>query len=395
LAFEPTGPPTNCTASVAIVNCSVATGYRKGDAEAFLMRIGVLDVGSNSARLQVMDTSSGGAPPLPIYAVKEPTRLGEERGHDGVIEEPGLTRVIEAVARTLGAAQHWQLEQLYPFATAAIRDATNRDEVLQRVEAETGITLQTLSGEQEAQLTFSAVRRWYGWQAGRLLVVDIGGGTMELALGRELIPDVVVSLPLGAGHVTRCFLSNQPLGNGQVETLRKYVGQHLGEIADRLRWEGQPSRTIVTSKTFYQLARLCGAPKKSKGPFVRRTLLTSDLPDWIDRLGRTPVENRAKYPGISAARAWQILGGAVVAHETLRQLGIDKVELSPWALREGIVLEHLATLADISHLPLQPFRVESSAPGGGAPVIELASRSESGASNRSSRKRAVAEIGEM
>jgi exopolyphosphatase/guanosine-5'-triphosphate,3'-diphosphate pyrophosphatase len=112
---------------------------------------------------------------------------------------------------------------------------------------------------------------------------------------------------------------------------------------------------IVTSKTFKQLARLCGAPRQRKGPFVQRTLATKDLAGWVTRLRHTSVADRARLRGISAARAPQILGGAAVAHDTLRQLEIEEVELSPWALREGIVLAHLASLADTTHLPLQPL----------------------------------------
>jgi exopolyphosphatase / guanosine-5'-triphosphate,3'-diphosphate pyrophosphatase len=335
------------------------------------MRLGVLDVGSNSAQLQVTDASAGG-PPLPIYAAKEPTRLGQDVGTDGVIGEVAAARVVEAVARTLEAAHRWEVEQLYAFATAAIRDATNRDEVLERIEKETGVRLQFLTGEQEARLTYAAVRRWYGWQPGRVLNIDIGGGSMELAFGRDLTPDVAVSLPLGAGRVTREFLNGRRLPRkSHVKSLRKHVREQIADIADRILWEGQPRRVIVTSKTFKQLARLCGAPKKRQGPFVERTLATTDLAGWIKRLACTPVDDRARFRGISATRAPHILGGAVVAFETLNYLGINEVELSPWALREGIILEHLAALTDTSELPLQALAPGADGPGFDATVTQL------------------------
>jgi len=335
------------------------------------MRLGVLDVGSNSAQLQVVD-ASGGGPPLPISAVKEPTRLGAEINSDGVIGDAGTSRVVHAVVRTVAAARRFEVEQLYPFATAAIRDAAYRDEILQRVEAEAGVLLQSLTAEQEAELTYSAVRRWYGWQVGSLLNIDIGGSSMELAFGRDVLPDFVVSLPLGAGSVTRSFLSDRPTTRkAELKMLRKYVRRQLGEVADRIRWEGEPHRVIVTSKTFKQLARLCGAPRQRKGPFVQRTLATKDLAGWVTRLRHTAVADRARLRGISAARAPQILGGAAVAHETLRQLEIDEVELSPWALREGIVLAHLASLADTTHLPLQPLSPPLNDQPGTGTVTEL------------------------
>jgi exopolyphosphatase/guanosine-5'-triphosphate,3'-diphosphate pyrophosphatase len=155
------------------------------------MRLGVLDVGSNAAQLQVVDARAG-APPLPIHAVKQPTRLAEEVGMEGSVSQQGVDRFVSAVARALASARELRVDQLYPFVTAAIRDAGNRDEILEQILAETGIQLQFLSGEQEARLTYLAVRRWYGWQAGRLLNVDIGGGSMELAFGRDDLPELAI-----------------------------------------------------------------------------------------------------------------------------------------------------------------------------------------------------------
>jgi exopolyphosphatase/guanosine-5'-triphosphate,3'-diphosphate pyrophosphatase len=89
------------------------------------------------------------------------------------------------------------------FATSALRNAANCDDVVDRVRAETGVVLRLLPGEDEARYTFLAARRWYGWSAGRLLIVDIGGGSLELAAGRDEDPDVAASLPLGAGRPDR------------------------------------------------------------------------------------------------------------------------------------------------------------------------------------------------
>jgi exopolyphosphatase/guanosine-5'-triphosphate,3'-diphosphate pyrophosphatase len=323
------------------------------------MRIGVLDVGSNSAHLDVVDVQAG-APPLPIYALKASTKLGGNIGASGAINDAGAARVVDAVARTLTTARKMNVAQLYPFATAAIRDAANRDQILDAVEHETGLRLQLLTGEQEGRLTYLAVRHWMGWQAGRLLNIDIGGGSMELALGRDAIPDIVISLPLGAGRVSRTYLGVSPVPTGdRVKALRKYVRQQVGSFADRVGWEGRPRRVVVTSKTFKQLARMCGAPKQRHGPFAKRVLTSTDLERCVDRLSRIPVEDRADVPGVSDNRAPQILGGAVVALETMRRLRIEEAELSPWALREGIMLAHLAQVDRTTGPPVRPVPCES------------------------------------
>jgi exopolyphosphatase/guanosine-5'-triphosphate,3'-diphosphate pyrophosphatase len=253
-------------------------------------------------------------------------------------------------------AYRYSVDQLYPFVTSAIRDATNRAEVLERIQQKAAITPQYLSGEQEARLTYVAAHRWYGWSAGRLLVLDIGGGSMEIVLGRDAEPDLAVSLPLGAGRVTRRFLPDDPPTAKQLKAARRHIRDTLSEVVDRLRWEGDPRRVVATSKTFKQLARLTGAAPQRKGPFVRRTLCVADLERWLPRLARRTAAERARLRGVSAPRARQILAGAMVAHDTMVALDIDSVEICPWALREGIMLQHLAGMVgDTVALPLQPL----------------------------------------
>jgi exopolyphosphatase/guanosine-5'-triphosphate,3'-diphosphate pyrophosphatase len=316
--------------------------------------LAVLDIGSNSAQLQVVDVSAG-APPLPAHAVKEPTLLAEELLPDGTLSETGVERVTAAVGRSVDAAVRLGVDQLYPFVTAAVRDAVNRDEVIDRIQAGSGIRPQFLSGEEEARLTYFAARRWYGWSAGRLLLIDIGGGSMELVLGRNVEPELALSLPLGAGRLTREFLTADPPTPKQLKGLRRHVRDTLSEVLDRLRWEGPPRRVVATSKTFKQLARLTGAAPQRKGPFVARDLAVADLREWIPRLAKVPAAERARLRGISRPRARQVVAGALAAEATLSALDVPRVEVCPWALREGILLRHLERVADTPSLPLQPL----------------------------------------
>jgi exopolyphosphatase/guanosine-5'-triphosphate,3'-diphosphate pyrophosphatase len=213
-----------------------------------------------------------------------------------------------------------------------------------------------MSGTDEARLTYLAVHQWYGWSAGRLLVLDIGGGSMEIVLGRDAQPELAVSLPLGAGRLTREYLLNDPPRRSELAALRRQVNTTLREVADRLRWEGAPDRAIATSKTFKQLARLSGAPAQRKGPFVRRSLSAADLDHWIPRLTQMKAKQRAKLRGVSQPRARQIVAGALVARATMKALNVTAVDVSPWALREGIILHYLQTrLNESLTLPLSPL----------------------------------------
>jgi exopolyphosphatase / guanosine-5'-triphosphate,3'-diphosphate pyrophosphatase len=317
------------------------------------MRLGVLDVGSNAAQLQIVDVTAGG-PPLPAQAVKSPTLLGEEILPDGAIGQAGVDRVCAAVSRAVETAERQAVDMLYAFVTSAVRDATNRDQVLDQIESAAGIRPQYLSGDEEARLTYLAVHRWYGWSAGRLLLLDIGGGSMEIVLGRDAEPQLAISLPLGAGRLTREMLPDDPPSRAQLKAMRRHIRDTLRAIADRVRWEGDPRRVVATSKTFKQLARLSGAAPQRKGPFVQRELTRTDVQKWITRLAKIGAPERSKLRGISAPRGRQILAGAVVADLTMATLDIGSLEICPWALREGIVLRHLESIAQQAPFSLQP-----------------------------------------
>jgi exopolyphosphatase/guanosine-5'-triphosphate,3'-diphosphate pyrophosphatase len=319
------------------------------------MLLGVLDIGSNSAQLQVFEVRPG-APPLPTHAVKEPTLLGGAFDQEGAIDPAGIDRVVTAVRRAMMAARRLGVQQLYVFTTSAVRDAANRDLILDRLEAEAGVRPQFMTGEHEARLTYLAVHQWYGWSAGRQLVLDIGGGSMEIAFGRDAEPELAISLPLGAGRLTRAFLPDDPPSRGQLAILRRHVRMTLREVADRLLWEGVPDRVIGTSKTFKQLARLAGSPPQREGPFVRRTVTAADLDAWIPRLAGLQARNRARLQGVSRSRSRPILAGAVVAQAAMKALNVDSVDVCPWALREGIVLHYLLSTHNGSFdLPLRPL----------------------------------------
>ncbi|WP_163509771.1 hypothetical protein [Fodinicola acaciae] len=338
------------------------------------MRVGVLDIGSNSAQLQIVDAYPG-APPLPTHAFKEPTLLGESYGKDGAIDAAGVRRVVRAVDSTLRLAGKSSVERLYSFATASIRDATNGEQVIDLIEDATGVRPQFLTGEDEARMTYLAVHSWYGWSSGRRLVVDIGGGSMEIVLGRDATPDLAVSLPLGAGRLTRAFLPDDPPSSAQRKALRRHIRDTLREVSDRLRWEGVPVRTIATSKTFKQLARLAGSPPQRKGPFARRTLARADLSAIIGQLSGMTAKERARLRGVSRPRARQILAGAMIAKQTMTALDVERVDICPWALREGVILHYLRTTEDLRwDLPLVPVAPPERRPRGTIhPVPDVAS----------------------
>jgi exopolyphosphatase / guanosine-5'-triphosphate,3'-diphosphate pyrophosphatase len=201
-----------------------------------------------------------------------------------------------------------------------------------------------LTGEEEARLTFLAARRWFGWSSGRLLVIDIGGGSLEVATGIDEEPDAFLSLPLGAGRLTRDWITSDPPMPNEIRKLRRHVRAEIAnEIGAMLR-HGTADLVVGTSKTFRQLARIAGAAPSSEGPYAKRVLRHAELATWAERLPQMSQADRAKLPGVSASRAPQLPAGAIVADATVDLLGVDHLVLCPWALREGVILRRLDTL---------------------------------------------------
>ena len=213
------------------------------------------------------------------------------------------------------------------------------------VRERTDVVHNVLSWADGARLTFLAVRRWFGLSAGTLLVADIGGGSLELAMGMDEDPDVAVSLPLGAGRVTRDLLPGDPPSADAVREARRLVRASIAAELRPLARAGAPDHAVGTSKTMRSLARICGAAPSSEGMYAARVLPRALLTEKLPEIAAMTDAERADLPGVSASRAHQLLAGAIVAEAAMDLLGLDELEICPWALREGIILRHLDRLS--------------------------------------------------
>ena len=306
------------------------------------MRLGVLDIGSNTGHLLVVDAHRGAAP-LPAYSHKEPLRLAENL-EDGAVTKAGIKALTRFVAEALEVAEDKGAQDMFGFATSAVRDAENCDEVLDHVADETGVRIGVLPGADEARLTFLAVRRWFGWSAGRLAIFDIGGGSLEIAGGNDEVPEVAWSMPLGAARLAREHFADGMPGEKAIRALRKEIRATIAQDAGNLLRGGAPDRAAATSKTFRSLARICGAAPSGDGPLVERVLTQDDLRSWIPKLVELDAEGLADLPGVSGSRTHQIVPGALVAEAVMDIFDLDELEICPWALREGVILERLDQL---------------------------------------------------
>jgi len=300
------------------------------------MRLGVLDVGSNTVHLQVVDAHPG-ARPSPATNQKVELRLHEYLNKDGEITPEGVALLEESIADAISHAKEFQTEEILAFATSAIRDAKNGKAILTEINQKFEIDLQVLSGDDEAQMTFLAVRRWLGWSSGRLLVLDIGGGSLEIAVGDDERAEATVSLPLGASRLTREYLGSDPHSSKEIKALETFVLDAVNSSVPEEIMDHIADHFVATSKTFRTLARL-GEHWFDDNP---KYLKINSLIKMIPKLQAMSNKERADLPGVSQSRARQIVAGSIVARTVMERLHISELEICPWALREGIVLRWL------------------------------------------------------
>lgn len=307
------------------------------------MRLGVIDVGSNTVHLLVVDAHAG-ASPMPYHSQRDTLRLMQYLDADGAILEEGIHMLVDSVRRAAETVREIGVDDMIATATSAIRESANGEHVLERIRHEAGVDLQVLSGIDEARITMLAARRWFGWSAGEILLFDIGGGSFEIAQGSDEYPDVQVSLPLGAGRSTINYLVQDPPPREAVSQLRAHARAELTRVRDDLFSDRpQPTRVVGTSKTIRSLARLVGGPPDPvTGELAPLHYL--GVKEWEPTLREMPGSVREYLPGVTPERGYQFLAGAIVLRTAMKVFGVSTLVPSPWALREGIVLRYIDAL---------------------------------------------------
>lgn len=307
------------------------------------MRLGVIDVGSNTVHLLVVDAHPG-ASPVPYHSQRVTLRLMRYLDAAGCITEEGQRALVAAIRQAVETVSEIGVDDQIATATSAIREAPNGEAVLARIEQEAGVRLQVLSGEDEARITMLAVRRWLGWSAGEILLFDIGGGSFEIAQGADEYPDVSLSLPLGAGRTTINYLREDPPPREAVSALRAHARAVFTQARDTMFADRpRPTRVVGTSKTIRSLGRLVGGPPDPVTGELA-PLHYAGLREWEPTLREMPGSVREYLPGITPERGYQILAGAIVLRTAMKVFGVDTLLVSPWALREGIVLRYIDLL---------------------------------------------------
>jgi len=299
-------------------------------------RIAAIDVGSNSIRQIIADVHADGTIDV-VDEMKAHPRLGRGLESTGALSTESMDLAIDALTRMATLAKQFNAQRVEAVATSAVRDAENAEFFVARVKQATGLKLRVLNGEDEARLTFRSALAHFDLGAGRAVVIDIGGGSLELALSAEGVVDRLASLPLGALRLTERY---QPDGSPkQLRRLRKRVRRELKPIIKSRDWRG--ARVIGSGGTFTNLA---GISLTRQGIFsaqsVHGTVIPRvDVEHILDWLAEMSDEERRSTPGLNADRADIIVAGIAVIAELLARVDAREVVVSRYGIREGLLLE--------------------------------------------------------
>jgi exopolyphosphatase / guanosine-5'-triphosphate,3'-diphosphate pyrophosphatase len=301
------------------------------------IRISAIDIGSNSIRQTIADVSPTGVIRV-VDELKAAPRLGAGLYERGSLNEIAVQNALSTLSRMATLANQLGVERTEVVATSAVRDASNGEQFLKLVRAETGLSVRVLRGDDEARLSFRSALAHFDLGVGRAVVMDIGGGSLELALSADGLVERLISLPFGAIRMTEQYIGTSGKKKG-MRKLRKRVRRELRRTVAARHWHA--SRIICSGGTFTTLAAIYLArtgienAKTVHGTVIPRI----ELEHIVDMLHNMPLEERQRVPGGSAARADIIVGGLAVAAEVAARVEAKELVISGYGIREGILLE--------------------------------------------------------
>lgn len=301
-------------------------------------RIAAIDIGSNSVRQIVADVSADGGIQV-VDEMKAAPRLASGLVDTGALQDDAITRAVESIGRMATLARQLGAERIEAVATSAVRDASNGDEFLQRVNRETGLFVRVLEGEEEARLSFRSALAHFELGAGRAVVADIGGGSLELVLSVDGVVERLASLPLGAVRLTERHLRDGSSRPKALRALRREVRATLRPQLPVRDWRG--AALIGSGGTFTNLA---GLYLTRQGVFTARSVHAarvprSDVEHLLEMLHAMSPDERRTVEGLNPDRADIIVAGLAVVAEVMARLETREVQVSRYGIREGLLLE--------------------------------------------------------
>ncbi|MHC5614847.1 MAG: Ppx/GppA phosphatase family protein [Nostoc sp.] len=310
--------------------------------------IAAIDLGTNSLHMVVVKID----PTLPAFSIiareKETVRLGDRNLTTGELKPEIIKSAIAALGRFQEVAKTINAETIIAVATSAVREAPNGKDFLHRIETELGLSVDLISGQEEARRIYLGVLSGMEFNNQPHMIVDIGGGSTELILGDSNEPRTLTSTKVGAVRLTSELITTDPISNTEFQQLQAYARGMLERSVDEVLANlqlGESPRLVGTSGTIETLAMIHAREKSSVIPSTLNGYQFSlkDLRELVNRLRKLSNSERAAIPGMPDKRAEVILAGAVILQEAMTLLGSESVTVCERSLREGVIVDWMLT----------------------------------------------------
>jgi exopolyphosphatase/guanosine-5'-triphosphate,3'-diphosphate pyrophosphatase len=301
------------------------------------MRLAAIDVGSNSVHMLIADVSRDGHIEV-LDRIKEMVRLGRRSFTTGRLTEESMDLAVRALINFRRLLQARRIHKVHAVATSAVREARNRAAFIRRIHKETGIAVEVISGREEARLIFQAARHALGLEGGPFLLVDVGGGSVELVLVKDGRRLWMHSVKLGVARMSEQFLTDDPPTAGQRYSLEKHLQAEIGELMRSAR-KAKVVSAIGTSGTINTLVAMARAARgEDLGRLHGATASAAEVARLARQLCEANAAMRIDLPGMDAKRSDLMPAAGMLADFVLRKSGAAELMACTWALREGLLL---------------------------------------------------------
>lgn len=310
--------------------------------------ISAIDIGTNSIHIVIVKID----PSLPAFNIvareKDTVRLGDRDPKTGDLTPEAMERAFAALQRGQELARSFQAEEIVAVATSAVREAPNGREFMKTVRQNLGLTINLISGQEEARRIYLGVLSAMEFQEESHVIIDIGGGSTELILGNGQEPRSLSSTKVGAVRLASEFITTDPISNKELKFLQAYIRGRMERPVEELQANLTPEETIHvvgTSGTIECLATIHAKEKfnTSPNPLQGYSFSTEDLEEIVKKLASLDVKKRSDLPGMSGRRAEIIVPGAMILLETMKMLGAKSITICERALREGLIVDWMLT----------------------------------------------------
>jgi len=298
----------------------------------------VIDLGTNTCNLLIAEYSKSGYNLL--YQGKEVVKMGKGGINKNLIPDDGIQRAVMAIKNHQKKIRQYKVENTIVIATSAVRDAMNRDAFCETIRDETGVVLDVISGEKEAELIFKGVLLAFDGKPGQSLVLDIGGGSNEFILSNG--PRILwkESFPLGVARIIERFPPSDPIGKEEITTIRNYLDEKMDPLWSALSGK-KVDCLIGCSGAFDTLVDMIDQTAPGSKQRKKQKIKLDDFQNVYNLLIRSTVAERMKMKGLERLRVEMIVPAVILIDLVMKKSGICKMVQTDYALREGVLYDLL------------------------------------------------------